>query len=313
MGSMKRMSLALLLFFFACQGSNKNNASGFMGLAVAQALSDHCAEATYKSNVNRYEVTLNGVPSIGCNQATLEGTTHADYAAMQRADFVRAKAITDAVGGGTGEACERTSALFASWIQAIDDQNWTALPDVDSPEEFSARMTNTRFFPVTSFLAESQTFLTNGLGAGDPNAGNAWVVIDAPLGFGGPVKATPYTQAQIDASTVADLTLYQSGDLTAHLLAMGNAFSPLVGGGVENPCVQAVFVLIKQKYPGAFGAIRRNSNTGNILTVSAAYQDPGVFDTTLNLNPFMYLSYCEYGTDAEATHLCATLNDRFAE
>lgn len=313
MGSMKRISLALLLFFFACQGSNKNNASGFMGLAVAQALSDHCAEATYKSDVNRYEVTLNGVPSIGCNQATLEGTTHADYAAMQRADLVRAKAITDAIGGGTGEACERTSALFASWIQAIDDQNWTALPDVDSPEEFSARMTNTRFFPVTSFLAESQTFLTNGLGAGDPNAGNAWVVIDAPLGFGGPVKATTYTQAQIDASTVADLTLYQSGDLTAHLLAMGNAFSPLVGGGVENPCVQAVFVLIKQTYPGAFGSIRRNSNTGNILTVSAAYQDPEVFDTTLNLNPFMYLSYCEYGTDAEATHLCATLNDRFAE
>lgn len=310
---MKRISLALLLFFFACQGSNKNNASGFMGLAVAQALSDHCAEATYKSDVNRYEVTLNGVPSIGCNQATLEGTTHADYAAMQRADLVRAKAITDAIGGGTGEACERTSALFASWIQAIDDQNWTALPDVDSPEEFSARMTNTRFFPVTSFLAESQTFLTNGLGAGDPNAGNAWVVIDAPLGFGGPVKATTYTQAQIDASTVADLTLYQSGDLTAHLLAMGNAFSPLVGGGVENPCVQAVFVLIKQTYPGAFGSIRRNSNTGNILTVSAAYQDPEVFDTTLNLNPFMYLSYCEYGTDAEATHLCATLNDRFAE
>ncbi|EMJ98538.1 putative lipoprotein [Leptospira sp. B5-022] len=313
MGSMKRISLALLLFFFACQGSKKNDINGFLGIVIAQALSNHCAQATYRSEVNRYEVTLTGVPNAGCNQANLEGNTHTEYAAKERADYVRAKAITDAIGSGTGEACERTSALFATWIQAIDDQNWNALPDVDSPDEFAARMTNTRFYPVTSFLTESQTFLTNGLGAGDPSVGDAWVVLHAPLGFGGPVKATAYSQTQVDASTVADLGLYQNGDLTAHLLAIGNAFSPLVGGGVENPCVQAVHALIQQKYAGAFAAVRRNSETGNLFTVSAAYQDPNVFDTSLSLNPFMYLSYCEYGTDAEATHLCATLNDRFAE
>lgn len=313
MGSIKRISLALLLFFFACQGSKKNDTNGFLGLAILQALSDHCAEATYKSDVNRYEVTLTGVPNIGCNQANQEGSTHAEYAAIQRADYVRAKTITDAIGGGAGEACERTSALFATWIQAIDDQDWDALPDVDSPDEFAARMTNTRFYPITSLLAESQTFLTNGLGAGDPFAGDAWVVLHAPLGSGGPVKATAFSQTQVNASAVADLNLYQNGDLTAHLLAIGNAFSPLVGGGVENPCVQAVHALIQQNYAGTFAAVRRNSQTGNLFTVSAAYQDPNVFDTTLNVNPFMYLSYCEYGTDAEATHLCATLNDRFAE
>ncbi len=54
--------------------------------------------------------------------------------------------------------------------------------------------------------------------------------------------------------------------------------------------ILAVDARIQQKYAGAFGAVRRNSQTENLFTVSAAYQDPKVFDMTLNTSPFAIAS-----------------------